>query len=131
MMEIRRSFSLTPCQEKNIAKRFIKSERRTCGERVDFKELAEQVKPCLTNLVQYLLPKGRFERHEYVALNPTRRDRHMGSFRINTQTGRWADFATNDKGKDVIALWAYVKNMGQFEAAKELLAWLKEHGYDA
>ena len=32
---------------------------------------------------------------EYVALNPTRADKRAGSFKINLQTGRWADFAAD------------------------------------
>jgi hypothetical protein len=67
-----------------------------------------------------LLPNGRRAGREYVALNPRRIDRHLGSFRVNLQTGRWADFATGDKGGDVISLVAYVKNISQYEAAEGL-----------
>ena len=46
------------------------------------------------------------EGHEYVARNPTRADRRPGSFKINLRTGRWADFATGDKGGDPVSLAA-------------------------
>ena len=67
------------------------------------------------------LPAGRYSNHEYVALNPTRLDRHLGSFCINTRTGKWKDFATDDKGGDIISLYAYLKGIKQSEALAELL----------
>ena len=38
------------------------------------------------------------------AFNPRRADRHLGSFQINVRTGKWADFATGDRGGDLISL---------------------------
>jgi hypothetical protein len=55
-----------------------------------------------------------------VALNPTRSDTKSGSFKINLKTGKWGDFATGDRGGDLIALWAYIKDIGQYEAMKQL-----------
>jgi hypothetical protein len=66
------------------------------------------------------LPSGKREGVEWVALNPTRADNKPGSFRINTRSGQWADFATNDKGGDPISLYAYLHGMSQVEAAKQL-----------
>jgi hypothetical protein len=66
------------------------------------------------------LPRGRREGLEYVALNPTRNDRRLGSFRINLRTGRWADFATGDRGGDIISLAAYLSRLTQTEAAERL-----------
>ena len=66
------------------------------------------------------LPHGRRQGLEYVALNPTRNDRRLGSFRINLRTGRWADFATGDKGGDPISLAAYLAHVTQLEAARKL-----------
>jgi len=63
-------------------------------------------------------------RSEYVALNPTRLDRHMGSFRINVRTGRWADFATGDRGGDVVSLAAYLSHLKQSGAAEKLACML-------
>jgi hypothetical protein len=64
-----------------------------------------------------VIPGGKILGHEYVALNPTRNDRRPGSFKINIRTGRWADFATGDKGGDPISLFAYVENCSQSDAA--------------
>jgi hypothetical protein len=66
------------------------------------------------------MPDGRRRGREWVARNPTRNDRQPGSFSINMQTGRWAEFATGAAGGDVINLYAYLRNIGQGEAAREL-----------
>jgi hypothetical protein len=55
-----------------------------------------------------------------VVLNPIRADRRLGSFKINVRTGRWADFATGDKGGDPVSLVAYLEGVSQVEAARLL-----------
>jgi len=89
--------------------------------KVDFARLRADLQHRLPDIVRLLLPDGRLVGREWVALNPTRTDRHAGSFRINVVTGFWADFATGDKGGDVIALCAYLKNCSQIEAARRLI----------
>ncbi|MFC1511616.1 hypothetical protein ACFL5H_00275 [Candidatus Latescibacterota bacterium] len=74
----------------------------------------------IETLLPTLLPGGRREGHEYVALNPTRDDHRPGSFKINMRTGAWSDFATGDRGSDVISLWAYINRVSQGEAAKAI-----------
>ena len=66
------------------------------------------------------LPGGKVIRGEYLVLNPTRPDKHLGSFCINMKSGEWADFATHDRGRDLISRVAYLKSMSQYEAAKGL-----------
>ena len=73
----------------------------------------------------WLLPKGRRRGREYVALNPKRPDRALGSFKVNLVTGRWADFATDDRGGDLIALTAWVLCVRQSEAARLLGGFLQ------
>jgi len=68
-------------------------------------------------LLDEWLPGGRVCGREYVVLNPTRADKHQGSFSINLETGRWADFATGVKGGDFISLYAFIKNISQAQAA--------------
>ena len=75
--------------------------------------------PCPTLLARWL-PDGRREGNEYVARNPRRHDRHPGSFKINLSRGAWADFATGDRGGDVISLAAFLAGTSQGEAAREL-----------
>ncbi len=88
---------------------------------IDFARLRADLQPHIGRVVRQLLPDGRLEGQEWTALNPTRTDRHAGSFRINIQTGRWADFATGDKGGDVIALAAYLEGSSQIDAARQLI----------
>jgi hypothetical protein len=72
------------------------------------------------SLLASWLPDGRQVGQEWVALNPTRSDRRAGSFKINIGTGRWADFATGDKGGDPVSLYAYLKGTSQNDAARAL-----------
>ena len=75
----------------------------------------------IISTVRNLLPNGKRENQEYVALNPTRADQHLGSFRINLNSGKWIDYATTDKGGDITSLYAYIKGISQYEAAQYLL----------
>lgn len=72
-------------------------------------------------LVVEWLPEGRREGQEWVALNPTRADSHLGSFKVNLVTGHWADFATGDKGGDLISLYAYLRGLKNGQAATQLM----------
>jgi hypothetical protein len=88
---------------------------------INFPELKQNLRGYEEVILHHLLPNGRKQGCEYVALNPTRVDRNLGSFRINIHTQQWADFATEDRGGDLISLWAYVRNIKNVEAAKQLL----------
>ena len=67
------------------------------------------------------LPGGKMEGREYVCAGI--RGGQGTSFKVNTVTGVFADFAiAGDKGKDLIALWALQNNLSQGEAAKQLAA---------
>jgi putative DNA primase/helicase len=46
------------------------------------------------------------------------------SFKVNLDTGRWADFADDIKGGDPVSLYAAIHNLKQGEAARELGRWL-------
>ena len=70
--------------------------------------------------LEALIPGGKFRSLEYQVRNPTRDDRRPGSFSINYRTGVWKDFATDDGGGDLISLLAYVRGIGQGDAAREL-----------
>ena len=74
----------------------------------------------LPNLLGRWLPDGRRVGREYVARNPRRADRHTGSFKVNLQSGRWADFATDDRGSDPVSLTAFLFGLTQGEAARRL-----------
>ena len=87
---------------------------------IDFERINVAALVALPALLAQWLPNGRTLGREYVARNPTRTDRKPGSFRINMQTGKWADFATGDRGGDVVSLAAYLSGTGQGEAARSL-----------
>ena len=67
-----------------------------------------------------LIPGGKFRSLEYLVRNPRRDDREPGSFSINYKTGKWGDFATKDRGGDLISLVAHLRNCSQGEAARWL-----------
>ena len=90
------------------------------GRRLDFEAINRAALASLSALLRRWLPDGRLVGHEYTARNPTRADRRPGSFRVNVNTGKWADFATGDKGGDVVSLAAYLSGTGQAEAARAL-----------
>ena len=87
---------------------------------IDFPAIAQAALYQAVPLLQSWLPEGRHTGVEYKAMNPKRDDRKLGSFSINTQTGRWADFATGDAGGDLISLYAYLHTCSQIAAAREL-----------
>lgn len=87
-------------------------------EKIDFKAVADSALSAADNLLVEWLPGGRYDGAEYVALNPTRADRRLGSFRINVRTGSWCDFAVDDSGGDLVALYAYLFSVSQAEAAR-------------
>ncbi len=91
---------------------------------IDFGAINQAALARLPDLLHRWLPDGRIEGAEYVARNPTRADRRLGSFKVNLDTGRWADFATGDKGGDPISLAAYLAGISQVEAARELTVML-------
>jgi hypothetical protein len=88
--------------------------------RPDFDRINRAALGQLDGILRRWLPDGRIEGLEYVARNPKRYDRRLGSFKINRRTGRWADFATGARGGDPISLAAYLHGLSQFEAARRL-----------
>ena len=87
---------------------------------VDFSRVNAAALAALPALLDRWLPDGRKQGGEWVARNPTRQDRRAGSFSVNLRTGRWADFATGDRGGDPVSLAAYLHDLRQAEAARRL-----------
>lgn len=87
---------------------------------IDFEAINRAALSSFGSILARWLPGGRVRGCEYVALNPKRHDRRAGSFKISLATGRWADFATNDRGGDPISLAAYLFGLSQCQAAREL-----------
>lgn len=90
------------------------------NKKINFKHISIVALRNAISVLQILLPDGRRHGEEWVARNPTRADIKAGSFKINIRTGQWSDFATSDRGGDLISLYAYLTNVSQVQAAKDL-----------
>lgn len=90
----------------------------------NIKQVAAAALSSIERVLVSWLPDGKRRGHEYVVRNPTRTDSKLGSFSINLNTGAWADFASDDKGGDLVALVAYLDGIKQGEAAKRLAEYL-------
>lgn len=84
---------------------------------IDFELVASAALSDVVRLLASWLPHGVARGHEYKSTNPTRSDRTPDSFSVNMTTGAWADFATGDKGGDLISLYAFLHGMNNGHAA--------------
>jgi hypothetical protein len=96
----------------------------TSRARLNFRAVSDAALPKLPALLARWLPDGRREGSEWVARNPTRADKHPGSFKVNLRSGRWADFATGATGGDAISLAAHLHGLSQLDAARQLAGML-------
>jgi hypothetical protein len=87
---------------------------------IDFGKINHAALASFPAVLARVLPSGKQDHREWVALNPRRVDRSLGSFKVNRFNGKWCDFATGDKGGDPISLVAYVEGITQGEAARRL-----------
>ena len=88
---------------------------------LNFKRISLHALQCSRSLVPTLLPGGVQKGREWIALNPRRPDQSLGSFKINLETGKWADFSTGDAGGDLISLVAFLDGCSQVAAAKKII----------
>ena len=95
--------------------------RRHARRHLDFRHTAQAALRAAPGLLKAWLPGGRMVGNEWLVLNPRRPDRNPGSFKVNVMTGRWADFATGDGGRDLISLRAYLLGCSQGDAARSIL----------
>lgn len=73
----------------------------------------------IETLARELAPDGMRRGQEWVARNPCRADHSLGSFSINTQTGRWSDFAADDRSSRAwpcLSLVAYLATGGRWKS---------------
>jgi hypothetical protein len=93
---------------------------------IDFDEINRRALAQLPELLRVWLPGGKQHGAEYVVCNPKRHDLTPGSFKINTQTGKWGDFIPGGAyGSDTVSLYAFLHDLsddkkGQCEAARQL-----------
>jgi putative DNA primase/helicase len=85
---------------------------------LDFAAITHAALPHLETLCRRWLPGGRRVGAEWVC--GSLRGEAGLSCKVNLRTGRWADFATGEKGRDPISLAAAVAGVRQSEAARNL-----------
>lgn len=92
------------------------------NKRPSFSEVKRAALQSIDRVLAHWLPNGKCVDggKEYTAPNPTRTDKRAGSLKINLSKGTWADFATGDKGGDLIDLVRYLDGCTDIEACKKL-----------
>lgn len=86
---------------------------------IDFHQIAEAALSDADTLVPAWLPQGKRSGHEWQC--GSLRGEPGNSLSVNLNTGVWCDFATGEKGADLISLYAAIyTNDEQGKAAKEL-----------
>ena len=82
---------------------------------IKFAELADALLARATTLVPAWLPGGRINGHEYVC--GSLQGGSGSSLSVNLTTGQWADFASDEKGGDLISLYAACHGLTMGKAA--------------
>ncbi|MDB5491911.1 MAG: uncharacterized protein JWO78_1760 [Micavibrio sp.] len=121
------SQSKTGAKKRRFNLSVAERSRRFCKKKPSFVEVNAQALEVFPSLLARWLPEGKIVGQEYIALNPTRDDENLGSFKINLKTGRWCDFATDDKGSDIISLAAYLFRSTQGEALRFVIKTLEKN----
>jgi hypothetical protein len=98
--------------------------------RIAFRRIADAALGRVDAIVRRWLPDGRREGAEWVSRNPTRDDRRRGSFKVNLATGKWGDFATGDRGGDLVSLAAYLFKLSHGHAALRVADMIGVEPYD-
>ncbi|HXF44896.1 MAG TPA: VapE domain-containing protein, partial [Burkholderiaceae bacterium] len=88
------------------------------GTRINFEELAARLASRAHELLPQWFPAGKFRGHEFVVGNLAGDPGE--SLSVNVDTGKWCDFATGEKGGDLISLYAAQHRVSQIEAARAL-----------
>lgn len=88
---------------------------------ITIEEIANALRADIQNLVYGIGLQGKIEGNEFVAYNPTRADKHLGSFRIcirGAKQGLWCEFAGNDRGDpiDLINYCLFHNDINKHEA---------------
>jgi predicted P-loop ATPase len=87
--------------------------------RIDFARLTAALLDRAHVLVPQWLPGGTQRGKEYVCADLS--GGQGSSCSVNVATGRWADFASDDCGADLVALYAAVEGLDQAQAARALI----------
>lgn len=85
---------------------------------INFTALADALLRDADNLVPRWLPGGDRRGHEYVCGSLA--GGKGSSFSVNLVSGKWADFASDEKGNDLLSLYAAIHNLSQGKAAADV-----------
>lgn len=96
------------------------------ASRIDFKRIADAALARAETLVASWLPGGQRNGGEWRSLNPLRADNHEGSFSVSLVNGAWGDFATDDKGGDLVELYTYIFHGGDSPTALQRVTAARE-----
>lgn len=97
---------------------------------IAFGRIASVARDHALPIVRRWLPSGKLTGSEWVCLNPKRADRRTGSFKVNVRSGVWSDFATGDRGGDLVSLAAFLFDLSQAQAALRVAAMLGIDAHD-
>lgn len=96
------------------------------GGRINFDAINAAALARYPELLEAWLPGGRLEGMEYVCASSNGGSGQ--SFKVNTESGVWAEFNGGEGGSDPVSLLAHLNGIGQGEAANELA---REFGVEA
>ncbi len=89
---------------------------------IDIKEIASEALSQVESILNVYLPGGKQSGREYKCADLS--GGNGDSCCVNSSTGKWADFATGEKGGDLVSLVAAIKGCSQLDAARELAAFI-------
>ncbi|UVM66144.1 DUF927 domain-containing protein [Pseudomonas sp. B21-009] len=103
------------------------STTKTYVRRPTFAQVKIATLQNIDSVLTHWLPNGKRVDggKEYTAPNPTRNDKHAGSLKVSLSKGTWADFATGDKGGDLIDLVRYLEGGTDVDACQKLADFLR------
>ncbi|MDP4568733.1 DUF927 domain-containing protein [Pseudomonas sp. LPH60] len=92
------------------------------SKRPSFADVKSAALKNIERVLAHWLPHGKRVDggKEYTAPNPTRTDKRAGSLKVSLSKGTWSDFATGDKGGDLIDLVRYLDGGTDVEACNKL-----------
>jgi hypothetical protein len=85
---------------------------------IRFAELASELLKQAGRLLPQWLPDGAQRGHEYVCAGLS--GGRGTSCSINVNTGQWSDFATDEKGGDLLSLYAAIEGLTMGKAALQV-----------
>src|SRR5690606_18906244 len=85
---------------------------------INFTALAEALLARADNLVPDWLPGGHLNGHEWVCGSLS--GGKGTSCSVNITTGAWADFAADEKGGDLVSLYAAIRGLSMGKAAVQV-----------